>query len=363
MTIRRGEQETFEMEEDQLADLVREILHEDRVYRDVEEHEDENTFTTVFRPNFMFGNTGMKISLDSNAPSYNSGTTVDVTVVSQKLAYADAFGGYDRMIQGFFSSLERRIEDPNAPVKERGLTETWHRQWTLVMSGTLVAFLTALPLVLWLLGFEGLAVGTFFYPISAAAGFGLAYSISALHKRFGLRLAVPAAVVGFVAAFAIFIAVDFVVSGLLNLEEGSGSMSSNGLVIGAILMAFTRLKPDSFEGEVSDGQDVRGGRGVLVGMKRGAKHWILGEPHFPGNLAILVPHVLIGSLGIGFAVFILVGGNANLLILTFLLFGIGILLYGIAETIPLGPRWVTIVGRMVGLLACPVFLVVALIGL
>lgn len=363
MTVRRNERKTFDMEEDRLADLVREILQQDRAYRDVEEQKGRNTFTTVFRPNFMFGNTGMKISLEPDGRSYSSGTTVEVTTVSNKFAYADAFGGYDRMIQGFLSTLERRIEDPSTPVAERGLTKTWHGRWTLVMSGILAAFLTMLPVVLWLFGFEGFAVGTLFYPVGAATGFGLAYLIAFLHRRFGLLLAVPAAVVSFVAAFAGFVMLDFMVSGLLNLEEGSGSMSSNGLVIGVILMAFARLKPDSLDGEVSDGQDLRGGRGVLTGMRRGARHWLLGEPHFPGNLAMLILHLLVGLLGTAFAVFVLVNSSTSPSVFAFLLLSIGILLYGTAETVSLGPRWATITGRVVGLLGCPIFLLVTLVSL
>lgn len=363
MTVRRKEQKTFDMEEERLAGLTREMLQEDRAYRDVEGLEGENTFTTVFRPNVMFGSTGMKISLNSNGSSYNSGTTVDVTVVSPKLAYADAFGGYDKMIQGFFSDLERKIENPNVSAEERSITQTWYGRWTLVMVGTLAVFLTALPVVIWLFGFESLAVGTLFYPFSAATGFGLAYLIAFLHRRFGLLLAVPAAIVGFVAAFAVFMMVDFMVAGLLNLEEGSSSMSANGLMIGVIMMAFTRSKPDSFGGEVSDGQDSRGGRGVLVGIRRGAKHWLLGEPHFPGNLAMLILHLLVGVLGVAFAVFILVSGSLSPLALAFLLLGVGILLHGAAETVSLGPRWATITGRVVGLLGCPVFLLVTLVSL
>lgn len=362
MTVRRKEQKTFDVEEERLAGLTREMFQEDRAYRDVEEREDENTFTTVFRPNVMFGFTGMKISLNSNGSSYNSETTVDVIVVSPKLAYADAFGGYDKMIQGFFSDLERKIEAPDASVEERSMTQTWYGRWTLVMVGTLAAFLMALPIILWLFGQESLAVGTLFYPVSAAAGFGLAYLIAFLHRCFGLLLTVPAAVVGFVAAFALFIAVDFMVAGLLDLEEGSGSMSSNGLVIGVILMAFTRLKPDSFGGGVSDGQDLRGGRGMLVGVRRGAKHWLLGEPHFPGNLAMLILHLLVGGLGVAFAVFVLASGSLNPTAFAFLMLGVGILLHGVAETVSLGPRWATITGRVVGLLGCPTFLLVALLA-
>ncbi len=362
MTVRRNEKKTFDVEEDRLANVVREMLRKDRAYRDVEEHEDENTFTTVFRPSFMFGATGMRISLDSEEQSYGPGTIVDVTVVSPKFAYADAFGGYNRMIHGVFSTLESRIEDPDSLVTERGLTKTWHGRWTLAISGLLVAFLTVLPVILWLLGFEGLAVGTLFYPVSAATGFGLAYLISLLHRRSGLPLAVPAAIVGFIGAFAVFIAMDFVVSGLLNFEEGSGFMSSNGLVIGVIIMAFTRLKPDDFDGEVSDGRDLRGGRSVLIGMRRGARHWLLGEPHFPGNLAMLILHLLVGTLGIAFAVFILANGSTNPAVFAFLLLGVGILLYGTAETVSLGPRWATVAGRIVGLLGGPVFLFVTLVA-
>lgn len=363
MTVRRSERRNYSVDLDLLADLVREVLRESQVYRDTEEHEDGSAFTTVFRPNFMFGDTGMKISLDSDRQSYSSGTTVEVTVVSNRFAYADAFGGYDRIIQGFFSTLERRIEDPDASVTERGLTKTWHGRWTLVMFGLLIVFCTLLPAVLWLSGLRGLAVGTFFYPISAAVGFGLAYLVARLHRRSGLSLAIPVAIVGYLAAFAVFIAVDFIVAGWLNLDGGSGSMSSNGLIIGVMVMAFTRLKPDGFEGEVSEGRDVRGGRGVLVGMKRGAVDWLLGEPHFPGNLAMLVLHGLIGLLGVAFAVFALMNGSASPLVFAFLLLGIGILLYGLAETLSLGAHWATVTGRIVGLLGFPVFLVVSLITL
>lgn len=362
MTVRRSEQKNFDVEETRLAGIVREVLQKDRVYRRTEEQKD-HTFTTMYRPNFMFGDTGMKISLHPDACSYGPKTTVDVTVVSPKLAYADAFGGYDRIIWDFFSTLEQRIENPEAPVEERGLTKTWHGRMTLIAMGFLVGFLTILPIFLWLLGFEGLAVGTFFYPVGAAAGFGLAYLIFLLHRSSGLKVAVPVAVVGFLAVYALFIAVDFMVSGLLDLEDGPNVGSSNGIVIGVMLMALTRLKPDSFEGEVSDERDVRGGRGMLLGMRRGAVNWLLGEPHFSGNLAMLILHLLIGALGIAFATFILINGGASPLAFAFLLLGIGILTYGVAETVPLGSRRAVVAGRVVGLLGCPIFLLVTLFSL
>lgn len=356
MTVRRNEQKVFDADGARLVGAVGGVLRGDSVYRDVEER--DGVFTATFRPNFLFMGTGMRVSFRDGR---EEGAVVDVTVVSQSLTQADPFGHYDRIIRDFFSDVERRVEDPDAPAPDRGPTETWYGRWTLATVGIVVALFAVLPAVLALLGFGGFALYFALFPFGAALGFVLAHLVARLRRRSGLVVAVPVAVVGFVAAFALLVTMDIMISEFLLPESSFGSFSGAGLGTGVVLRAFLRMKPEGFEGETSDLRGLRGARGVLVGTGRGARHWLLGKPHFRGNLPLLVFGVLTGLPVVSLGIFSLATGDAGFVASAFLLLGVGVVLFWLTETVSLGPRWATVAGRVVGLLSFPGFLVAVLV--
>jgi hypothetical protein len=77
---------------------------------------------------------------------------------------------------------------------------------------------------------------------------------------------------------------------------------------------------------------------------------------------VLVLMLLVGLPAVALGLFALARGVAAPVVFAFLLLGAGTMLFGAAETVSLGPRWTTVAGRLVGLLAFPGFLVVTLIS-
>lgn len=350
--MRRGARRVFDADEARLAGLVRGILDDDPIYWETTESAAGMTFATTVRPNLLFAKTGMRVRVEGDGGGAVARAVVDVTTVSQPFVLADGFGLYDRYIREFFEALDRRIADPATTHAVRpgfrGLAATWHGRFTLVSVGVLLALLVVLPAVLALAGLERPALHLLFQPFGVVAGLALARLVSWVRRRFGLIVAAPAAVLGLAAALAVSLAVGLVVSFALPGGEGPAPTPASGLSVGVVLGVLVGAGPAGFEGECSEERDVRGPRGILLGARR----WFSGGPLFEGSVTILAFAVLSALPFVALGAFALAQGlYHDPLILSLLALGLGNLLLGIAETVPLGLRRASAAARGAGLLA------------
>lgn len=366
LTVRREAWRAFDAEEGRLVEAARRVLDGDPIYRDT--RQDGTSLTATVKPNPFYLETAMRVRVRPAGEAAGSKSIVRVTTVSQPFIQADVAGFYDRYLQGFLDALERRLEDPSpegaAPgVRGKsiwGLSGAGHGRWVLAAGLVLVSVLVVLPAVLALSGFGGIALAIIFFPFAAAAGFGLARFSALVRRRFGTMAALLAAVPGFLLLCAIFIVAGILVSeALIPGRRASTSTVGSGLVTGILAATFSGAKPDGFDGGVSPEGDVQGLRGYFSGIGRA----LLGGPLFRGNLAMMGLMLSGGLLLTAFGTFAAVRGGVSSATLFVTLLGLGNLLLGVAETVPLGPVPVSVAMRVAGLLAGFTALSTVLFGL